>query len=109
MDMQTVDWAMWWAKAFVVALMTLGIVKVMDIVDWWTERKVRQAAHMVQVLALPEELDAIAEHSDDRYLMHAAIMEGRVWVDCPTAAGNLMWMRRRFPDAQYRAVKIDPR
>lgn len=105
MDAQTVDWGMWWAKTFVMALLALGIVKVMDIVDWWATRKTRRV--VVQVEATPEELDAIAEDSGPRYEMHNAIQESRVWVDCPALNRvNLAYHQQRFPDARYRLVRL---
>lgn len=93
-------WA-WYAdlvfRLVIVALLALGIVKVMNIVEWWAARKQRRAASRVQVLMDPD---------DDPREWLEAMHKGSVWIDVAPGT-TLEWARSRFPDATYRAVRIE--
>lgn len=101
MDAQTVDWGMWWVKTFVMALMALGIVKVMDLWEWWATRKTRRV--MVQCMVTPGDVDDEGESGQ----LKVAAMADELWEDCPVLnAHNLAFHQQNFPNARYRLVRL---
>lgn len=88
-------------KCVVMALLTLGAVKVCDIVDWWFTRKTRRV--MVQRLVLPEEVER-ATVDDELY---RSTVQEEVWEDCPAIDRfTLPAVSQRFPGAHYRTVRL---